>query len=232
MASKSDAQTSSNFEDYEEIFGRIPEAYFNAHRYLYTNGIEISEGTKEVPLIYHSDDKFEFDLPVSDVDVESIGIQLVAEFSEDVLVTRVGIRGIESYFGRPEVRIAVFVRKGDITTCTAKEKALQYTHFPPENFSQVVRKEQHIDFGRAVHIRAHPGHFLEFKTHWTGDVVLENTSVFVRVQAPKRVGGPYDHWSWSPDSVARDRSVKSLGKYNKYRFRDDSDDIATRRLLW
>ena len=228
MASKSDAQTSSNFEDYEEIFGRIPEAYFNAHRYLYTNGIEISEGTKEVPLIYHSDDKFEFDLPVSDVDVESIGIQLVAEFSEDVLVTRVGIRGIESYFGRPEVRIAVFVRKGDITTCTAKEKALQYTHFPPENFSQVVRKEQHIDFGRAVHIHAHPGHFLEFKTHWTGDVVLENTSVFVRVQAPKRVGGPYDHWSWSPDSVARDRSVKSLGKYNKYRFRDDSDDIATR----
>lgn len=135
MASKSDAQTSSNFEDYEEIFGRIPEAYFNAHRYLYTNGIEISEGTKEVPLIYHSDDKFEFDLPVSDVDVESIGIQLVAEFSEDVLVTRVGIRGIESYFGRPEVRIAVFaiVRKGDITTCAAKEKALQYTHFPPEN---------------------------------------------------------------------------------------------------
>ena len=77
-----------------------------------------------------------------------------------------------------------------------------------------------------------PDHFLEFKTHWTGDVVLENTSVFVRVQAPKRVGGSYDHWSWSPDNVARDRSVKSLGKYNKYRFRDDSDNIATRRLLW
>ena len=113
-------------------------------------------------------------------------------------------------FGRPEVWIAVFVRKGGITTCTAKEKALQYTHFPPHNFSQVVRKEQHIDFGRGVHIRAHAGHFLEFKTHWTGDVLLENISVFIRVQAPKRVGGPYDHWSWSPHSVARDRPVKSL----------------------
>ena len=44
-------------------------------------------------------------------------------------------------------------------------------HFPPHNFSQV---EQLIDFGRGVHIHAHAGHFLEFKTHWTGDVLLEN----------------------------------------------------------
>ena len=41
-----------------------------------------------------------------------------------VLVTRVGLRGKESYFGHPEVRMAVFVKKGDITTCTAKEKVL------------------------------------------------------------------------------------------------------------
>ena len=61
-------------------------------------------------------------------------IQLVAKFSGDVFVTRVGIRGKQSYFGRPEVRIAIFVRKGDITTCTVKEKALQYTHFPPHTY--------------------------------------------------------------------------------------------------
>ena len=103
MASiKSELQTPEDYQ--EDVFDRIPKAYFNAHRYLYTNGVEISEGTKEVPSIYHSDDKFEFDLPVSD-DVESTGIQLVAKFSGDVLVTRVGIRGKETYFGRPEVRI-------------------------------------------------------------------------------------------------------------------------------
>ena len=118
-------------------------------------------------------------MPVSDLDVESIGIQLVAKFSEHVLVTRVGIRGKESYFKRPKVRIAVFVRKDDITTCNGKEKALQYIHFPLHNFSLVVRKEQHINFGRAMHIHAHPGYFMEFKTHWTGDVVLVSTSVFV-----------------------------------------------------
>ena len=82
-------------------------------------------------------------------------------------------------------------------------------HFPPHNFPQVVGKEQLIDFGRGVHIHAHAGHFLEFKTHWTGDVLLENISVFIRVQAPKRVGGPYDHRSWSQDSVAQDGSVSS-----------------------
>ena len=82
------------------------------------------------------------------------------------------------------MHIAIFVRKGGITTCTAKEKALRYMHFPPHNFSQVVRKKQLIGFVRGVHILGPAGHFLEFKTHWTGDVLLENISVFIRVQAP------------------------------------------------
>ena len=76
-------------------------------------------------------------------------------------------------------------------------------HFLPHNFLQVVRKEQLIDLGE-VHIYA-----LTQGTFWssklTGRVMCY--SVFIRVQAPKRVGGLYDHWSWSLDNVARDGSV-------------------------
>ena len=99
MASKSEVQTSEDYQ--EDVFDRIPEAYFNAHRYLYSNGVEISEGTKEVPLIYHSDDKFEFDLPVSDVDVESTGIQLVAKFSRDVIGYKGGNKRKRELFWTP-----------------------------------------------------------------------------------------------------------------------------------
>ena len=54
--------------------------------------------------------------------------------------------------------------------------------------------------------------------------------MFIRVQASERVGGIFDHYSWDPDNVARDNPIKFLKKY-KYKFQDDSEDIATRRFF-
>ena len=54
---------------------------------------------------------------------------------------------------------------------------------------------------------------------------LEDVIVFIRVQAPQRVGGPHDHPSWSPSYVASGKKVKSE-KYSMYKYHDDSEDQA------
>ena len=65
-----------------------------------------------------------------------------------------------------------------------------------------------------------------------GDVELKDMIVFIRVQAPEQVGGPYDHPSWSPSYVASGKKVKSEKKYSMYRCRDDGEDIVVRHLFW
>ena len=84
--------------------------------------------------------------------------------------------------------------------------------------------------GKYCHIRPHQDYCLELDTNITGDALITDIEVFIRVQAPERVGGIFDHHSWDPDSVARDNPIKSLKKH-KYKFPDDGEDIATRRLF-
>ena len=45
---------------------------------------------------------------------------------------------------------------------------------------------------------------LSHDTNITGDALITDIEVFIRVQAPERVEGIFDHHSWDPDSVARD----------------------------
>ena len=76
----------------------------------------------------------------------------------------------------------------------------------------------------------HQDYCLELDTNITGDALITDIEIFIRVQAPERVGGIFNHHSWDPDSVARDNLIKSLKKY-EYKFQDDGEDIATKRLF-
>ena len=82
-----------------------------------------------------------------------------------------------------------------------------------------------MDWGRFVHIRAHPGYCLEAIITIKGDVVVKDLEVFIRVQCTERVGGAYDHPSWSPKNVARGDAIKSEKKYSKYKYPDDREDV-------
>ena len=129
------------------------------------------------------------------------------------------------------MRIKVNIRKGDIATCSDVQKGYEHISYPSTNLNP-THATQHIDHGKYCHIRAHQGYCLEIESNISGDAFLEDVEVFIRVQAPERVGGIFDHASWDPESVAQDNPIKSLRKYNQYKFRDDGEDVATRRLFW
>ena len=223
MAEADDAYSITSFPE------SISEQECDARRYLYTNGVAITDGTTDVPKIFHSSSKFEFDIRVGDVSPQSTGgIQLIGDFTDDVLITRIGIRAKVHYRCKPTVRVRLTVRKGDIASCNDVFKAYEYISYPSTNLESTYAT-QHIDHGKYCHIRAHQDYCLEIETNISGDASIQDLEVFVCVQAPERVGGTFDHPSWDPDSVARDNPIKSLKKYNKYKFQDD---IATRRLFW
>ena len=78
-------------------FSDIPPSYWDARRHLYANGIQISDGSIDITDIKYSCEKFEFDLPVGNVTTS--GLYLIGQVSDDILITRIGIRTKEHYLG-------------------------------------------------------------------------------------------------------------------------------------
>ena len=229
MAEADDANSTASSTSFPES---VSEQDWDARRYLYTNGVAITDGTANVTQIFHSPSKFEFDIRVGDVDSHTTGgLQLIGEFVESVLITRIGIRAKIQYKCKPTVRVRINIRKGDIASCIDVQKGYEHINYPATNL-QLTYATQHIDHGKYCHIRAHQEFCLECEVNISGDAFIQYLEVFIRVQAPERVGGIFDHSSWDLDNVARDNPIKSLKKYNKYKFRDDGEDIATRRLFW
>ena len=214
--------------------GSFSEQEWDARRYLYLNGVEITDGTADVIKLCHSPSKFEFNISIGRISSNTQGGSfLLGEFVDDVLLTRLGIRAKIVYKRKPVVKVRVNIRKGCIATCNDVQKGYEYISYPATNLKSVyVTQHNVIDHGKYCHVRAHQDYCLELETNISGDAFIIDTEVFIRVQAPERVGGIFDHHSWDPDSVARDNPIKSLKKYNKYRFRDDGEDVATRRLFW
>ena len=93
-------------------FSDIPPSYWDARRHLYAKGIQISDESIDITDIKYSREKFEFDLPVGNVTTS--GLYLIGQVSDDILITRIGIRTKEHYLGHPEVRIQVLSRKNDV----------------------------------------------------------------------------------------------------------------------
>ena len=218
---------SSTGED-QTLFNNIPVCYFDARKYCYANGDEIAEDPEAVTKIEYEMRKFEYAIEIANV--TKSGIYLVGEFVGDVLVTRAGIRGVRSYYGRPEVKVEVLVRKGNACSSDETIKALQHWQLLRTNTS-ASRMDDYVDWGRFVHIRAHPGYCLEALITIKGDVAVKDLEVFIRVQCTERVGGAYDHPSWSPKNVARGDAIKSEKKYSKYKYPDDREDVVTRSLF-
>ena len=114
--------------------GSVSEQEWDARRYLYTNGVAVTDGTVNVTQIFHLPSKFEFDIRVGDVDQHTKGgIQLISEFVDDVLVTRIGIRAKINYKCKPTVRVRINIRKGDIASCNDVQKAYEYISYPATN---------------------------------------------------------------------------------------------------
>ena len=129
------------------------------------------------------------------------------------------------YRARPVVRIKINIWIGDIAMCTDIQRG--YEHKLSFNLSP-THATQHIYYGKYCHIRAHPGFCLE---------------KLKAVSQPGRCGsfhpcpstwtGWWNLWpcimgSW----VLRRINQSNLRKYNKYKFRDDGEDVATRQLCW
>ena len=212
----------------------IPEIEWDARRYCYSNGVDVTDGTADITKICHSPTKFEFNIHAREVSPHTSSRplpQLIGEFIDSVLITRIGIRAKVLYKCKPVVRIRVNIRKGDIASCSDLQKGYENISYPTTNVKSTYAI-QHVDHGKYCHIRAHRDYCLELDTNITGDALITDIEIFIRVQAPERVGGIFDHHSWDPDSVARDNPIKSVKKYNEYKFQDDGEDIATRRLFW
>ena len=226
MAEADDTNSTVSFPE------SIPEEEWDARRYCYINGVDVTDGTADITKIRHSPSKFEFNIYAGDISPHSPSRPLlIGEFVDSVLITRIGIRAKVLYRCKPTVRMRVNIRKGDIASCSDVQKGYEYISYPATNLKPTYAT-QHVDHGKYCHIRAHQDYCLELDTNITGDALIKDAEVFIRVQAPERVGGIFDHHSWDPDSVARDNPIKSLKKYNKYKFQDDGEDIATRRLFW
>ena len=193
----------------------------------YANAERFFNNPSSVVKIFHRDDKFEFSVPIGDI--QQSGLYLVGEFEEDVLVTRIGLTAVQSFFEKPEVQIDILVRKGSTVSTKETVRALQHWQIPPMNITTCA-KDLFVDFGRSVHIRAHSDYALEARVTLRGQVVVKNLSVFIRVQSPERVGGIYDHASWVYDQQHLGLPIKSPRKYLKYF--NDGEDLAGRRLRW
>lgn len=228
MASSDESDLKFESTSLKTLFSNIPFSYFDARKYCYANGDAIAEGAETVTKIKHEIAKFEYTIDVGNV--TKSGIYLVGEFIGDVLVTRAGIRGVRSYYGRPEVKVELLVRKGNACNSDETIKALQHWQFLRTNTS-TSRMDDYVDWGRYVHIRAHAGYCLEAKVTMKGDVTLKELEIFIRVQCTERVGGAYDHPSWSPENVASGGAIKSETKYCKYKYPDDREDVLTRSLF-
>lgn len=227
MAEADSTSTEISFPEF------IPEIEWDARRYSYSNGVDVTDGTTDVTKICHSPSKFEFNIHAGQVSPHTSSRllpQLIGEFVDSVLITRIGIRAKVLYKCKPVVKMRVNIRKGDIASCSDLQKGYEYISYPTTNLRPTYAT-QHVDHGKYCHMRAHRDYCLELDTNISGDALITDIEIFIRVQAPERVGGIFDHHSWDPDSVARDNPIKSLTTYNKYKFQDDGEDIATRRLF-
>ena len=60
----------------------VSEQEWDARRYLYSNGVAVTDGTLDVTKISHSPNKFEFDIRVGNINtaMNTRGPQLIGEF--------------------------------------------------------------------------------------------------------------------------------------------------------
>ena len=80
----------------------------------------------------------------------------------------------------------VNIHKGDIASCSDVQKGYEYIGYPTTNIKPTYTT-QLVDHFKYCHIRAH--YCLELDTNITGDALITDIGVFIRVQAPERVGG-------------------------------------------
>ena len=69
----------------------------------------------------------------------------------------------------PEIKVEVYVRRGEVSTTNEKVRALQHWQIPPRTYLR-EGKQLHVDFGRNVHTRAHAGYLLEAQATLRGNV--------------------------------------------------------------
>lgn len=169
----------------------IPEIECDARRYCYINGIDVTDGTADITKICHSPSKFEFNIRAGQISPHTPSgplPRLIGEFVDSVLITRIEIRAKVLYKCKPIVRMRVNIHKGDIASCSDVQKGYEYISYPTTNLKPTYTT-QHVDHGKYCHIRAHQDYCLELDTNITGDALITDIEVFIRVQAPERVGG-------------------------------------------
>ena len=190
--------------DSDEEFPVVPLSYLDTRRYLYTNGVGISDGTtkvQEITTTFDENSSMNINLKVCE---PSIGgdsnLLLLATFSGDSTITRAGIRGkIEcSDQSRTDVKMQLQLRTGNIATCSTVKKIYE-NHFFPRPACRVT----YFDHAKSLHVIASDSFSLELNTSGHGTWTLSSCTVFLRVHS---------------------------GHFPEVRF--SGEDIVARRLTW
>ena len=184
-------------------FPVIPLIYLDTRRYLYSNGVGISEGTvkiKEIKASFGAKNIMNLNLKVCNVAGSNSNLQLLASFAGASTITRVGVRGKIEYSDQlsTSIKLKVQLRRGDIANCSATSKIYE-NHFFPRPSSTVA----YFDHGKALRAVARDGFNLELNTTGHGMWALTDCTVFIRV-----------HIGIIPDK------------------KFDGEDLVTRRLTW
>ena len=102
-------------EEVDRLMKAIPSSVFETFRYYDNHDSALSS----VLEIAHRNDRFEFNIALGDID--KTGLYLCAKFVESVLITRVGITAVERYNDMPEIKVEVYVRRGEVSTIRMKK---------------------------------------------------------------------------------------------------------------
>ena len=157
-----DSYTSDN--DYDDGFSSdssfdfpvVSLSQLDARRYVYSNGVSVSDGVQIVQQLKVTSTKKAVDMEMIGSDVVLDGtkshtnMQLMGSFSGDVTVTRIGIRGKSHYKYNPflKVKMVVQIRKGCAGQCEDTVKLYENVFYPSPS---LVNGVSFIDHAKTIH---------------------------------------------------------------------------------
>ena len=188
-------------------FPIVSLSQLDACRYLYSNGVSVTDGVEIVQQLKVTSTKETLNMEMTGNDVFlhdtkcNTNMQLMGNFSGDVTVTRIGIRAKIQYEYSPllKVKMVVQMRKGHVGNCDDVVKLYENVFYP--SASPCV-KVAFIDHAKTVHSTAHDGFSLELKISGCGRAEINGCTVCLKAK-----GG-------------------------KVAYVDNGQDVAARRLYW
>ena len=206
ISSASDVEYEDGYtSDSSTEFPVVSLSQLDARRYLYSNGISVSNSAEVVQQLKVTSTKETVDMEMTANDVIlndtkcSTDIQLMGNFSGDVTVTRIGVRSQIQYQYSPvlKVKMVVQMRKGHVGQCEDIVKLYENVFYP-----SAATDVGFIDHAKTVRATAHDGFCLELKISGSHKAKIKGCTVCLRAK-----GGKVAHI-------------------------DNGEDLAARRLYW